>query len=124
MSDPGAAPPPPSPDRASQPYDPPAPSGEDPARTLGLIALLLAIFLNIVGAIVGIVALNKSRRAGHKNGFAVAAIIVGFTLFVISLIIGIVIAVSFAQVASEIATACQGMSGQEITFRGVPFVCP
>jgi len=124
MSDPGAAPPSPLPDRTPQPYGPPAPSGDDPARTLGLIALLLAIFLNIVGAIVGIVALSKSRKAGHKNGFALAAIIVGFTLFVISLIVGIVIAVFFAQVASELATACQGLSGQEITYRGVSFVCP
>lgn len=123
MTDPGATPPP-FPDASYPPNGSPDPTGEDPARTLGLIALLLAIFLNIVGAIVGIVALNKSRKAGHKNGFALAAIIVGFTLFVISLIIGIVIAVSFAQVASELAAACQGMSGQEITFRGVPFICP
>jgi len=43
--------------------------------------LILAILLNIVGLIVGIIALVISRRAGAKNGWAVAAIIVGALTF-------------------------------------------
>ncbi|WP_054011122.1 hypothetical protein [Arthrobacter sp. ERGS1:01] len=52
-------------------------------RGLGITALILAILLNIVGLIVGIIALVISRRAGAKNGWAVAAIIVGAVLFVV-----------------------------------------
>ncbi|WP_258067050.1 hypothetical protein [Arthrobacter sp. GMC3] len=51
-------------------------------RGLGITALILAILLNIIGLILGIIALVISRRAGAKNGWAVAAIIVGAVTFV------------------------------------------
>ena len=52
-------------------------------RGLGITALILAILLNIVGLILGIIALAISRKAGAKNGWAVAAIIVGAVTFVV-----------------------------------------
>lgn len=52
-------------------------------RGLGITAFILAILLNIVGVIVGIIALVISRRAGAKNGWAVAAIVVGTIFFII-----------------------------------------
>lgn len=60
----------------------PTPPENHAGRGLGITALVLAIVLNIVGVIVGIIALVISRRAGAKNGWAVAAIIVGSVLFV------------------------------------------
>ena len=107
------------------PYVPPsAPSGDYPGKTMGLIALILAIFFNIVGGIVGIVALRTSKRAGAKNPLAVAAIIVGFALFVIFFIIGIVGGIAFFTLTTELAQQCTGLSGQEIVIEGTSIVCP
>ena len=118
---------------AGAPYAP-APMTENPGRTLGIVALVLAIFLSIVGAIIGIVALNKSKKAGFKNGPALAAIIVGFVLFAIQLISWIIIAVTLANtpglqdlgnITNEILTACQGLpSGTQVTVRGTAVACP
>lgn len=107
------------------PYLPPtAASGDYPGKTMGLVALILAIFVNIVGAIVGIVALRKSKKAGAKNPLAIAAIIVGFALFVILSIIGIVAGIAFATFTTELLQQCDGLSGQEIIIEGTPLVCP
>lgn len=103
---------------------PPAPGGDYPGKTMGLVALILAIFLNIVGAIVGIVALRKSKKAGAKNPMALAAIIVGFALFVILSIIGILAGVAFVAFTNELLAQCAGLSGQEIVIEGAPVVCP
>ena len=103
---------------------PPASSGDYPGKTMGLVALILAIFLNIVGGIVGIVALRTSKKAGAKNPLAVAAIIVGFALFVILAIIGIVGGIAFATFTTELLQQCDGLSGQEIIIEGTPLVCP
>ncbi|MET0783931.1 DUF4190 domain-containing protein [Orlajensenia leifsoniae] len=62
---------------------PPLHGPEDPGRVLGIVGLVLAIFLNIIGMIVSIVAYNRSKKAGFSNGFAVAGIIVGGILFVL-----------------------------------------
>ncbi|KQO96571.1 DUF4190 domain-containing protein [Leifsonia sp. Leaf264] len=63
---------------------PPLHGADDPGRTLGIIGLVLAIFFNIIGLIVSIVAYNKSRKAGYSNGFAVAGIIVGAVLLILA----------------------------------------
>lgn len=102
----------------------PASNGDYPGKTMGLVALILAIFLNIVGGIVGIVALLKSKRAGHKNPLALAAIIVGFALFVILAVLGIVAGIALASVATDLLAQCEGMTGQEIVIDGTPIVCP
>ncbi|MBC7725276.1 MAG: DUF4190 domain-containing protein [Burkholderiaceae bacterium] len=103
---------------------PVAPGGENPAKTLGIVALVLAIFLNIVGAIVGIVALRKSKKAGFPNGPALAAIIVGFVLFLVFVTFTVVAVIAVFATTGQIAAACEGASGQTITIGGQPFVCP
>jgi len=103
---------------------PPAPGGDYPGKTMGLVGLILAIFFNIVGAIVGIVALRRSKRAGAKNPLAVAAIIVGFALFVILAIIGIFAGIALTAFTTELLQQCDGLSGQEIIIEGTPVVCP
>lgn len=100
------------------------PAGENPARTMGVVALVLSFFFNIVGAIIGIIALNRSKRAGFPNGPALAAIIVGFVLFVVSIIVGIVLVVSFANIANELLRQCEGLRGQQITIGGQTVTCP
>lgn len=50
---------------------------QDPGRTLGIVGLVLAIVASVVGLIISIVAYTKSKKAGFKNGIALAGIIVG-----------------------------------------------
>ena len=70
-------------------YQPP-PAGapaQDPGRTLGIVGLILAIFCNLIGMIVSIIAYTRSKNAGYKNNIAMAGIIVGAVLLVLSLIL-------------------------------------
>jgi uncharacterized membrane protein len=109
------------------PATPPAANGAangavDPNKTFGIVALIVSIFASLIGAILGIVAYTKSKKAGFKNNFALAAIIVGFVLFVIQAIaiIGIVVA-SFAAVNS----LCEGQApGTYETTTGSSITCP
>jgi heme/copper-type cytochrome/quinol oxidase subunit 2 len=111
---------------------PPAPYGAPatqpvPGRTLGIVALIVAIFFNVIGLILGIVALVQSRRAGHKNGFAVAAIIVGAVLTVLGIIIAILAFTAFAAsagLAGEVYEACQAVDFTgTVTVQGLTVDC-
>lgn len=70
---------------------PPGATGEDPGRTMGIVGLILAIFCNLIGMIVSIIAYNRSKSAGYKNNIALAGIIVGAVLLVLSVIINITV---------------------------------
>ncbi|MCU1546415.1 MAG: hypothetical protein JWP30_1515 [Homoserinimonas sp.] len=94
------------------------PAGEDPGRTLGIVGLILAFFFNIVGLIVSIIALNKSRKAGHKNGPAVAGIIVGIVMLILFLIAAVLIA-TLAQAGFEaINDMCTGFDAGTYEVQG------
>ncbi len=60
----------------------PAPAASD-GRTLGIVALVLAFVFQLLGLILGFVALDQSRRAGRGNAPARAAIIVSIVLIVL-----------------------------------------
>ncbi len=67
-------------------------SSVDPGHGLGIASLVLSILgVHLVGLILGIIALNKSKKAGHTNNLALAAII----LSGIGLSIAIIFAVLF-----------------------------
>lgn len=108
-------------------YDAPPANAAVPGKTLGIVALIVAIFFNVIGLILGIVALVQSRKAGHKNGPAVAAIIVGAVLFVIGIIIAIVAVSAIAAAASfatEAVAACQAVDYTGVvTVQGVDVNC-
>jgi heme/copper-type cytochrome/quinol oxidase subunit 1 len=91
--------PPPPPD-AGNPYGAPqygGPPAQDPGRTMGIVGLVLAIFCSLIGMIVSIIAYNKSKAAGFKNNIALAGIIVGAALFVLSLIVNFTIGLPMMQ---------------------------
>lgn len=69
-----------------------APTVAYPGKILGVVAVVVAIFFNLIGLILGIVALNQSKKAGFKNGPALAAIVIGSVLVVLGIIIVIVVA--------------------------------
>ncbi|CAN5339541.1 hypothetical protein BH09ACT6_BH09ACT6_08470 [soil metagenome] len=99
-----------------------APEASVPGKTLGIVALVVAIFFNIIGLILGIVALVQSRRVGAKNGPAVAAIIVGAVLFVLGIVIAIVVV---AVGVGTVSSLCSGLpSGVHHLDSGVTVTCP
>jgi H+/Cl- antiporter ClcA len=97
----------------------PAPAGTDfPGKTLGIVGLILAIFFNLIGLIVSAVALSQSKKAGYKNGPAVAGIIIGAVLLVIGIIISIALGVGAAALVSQCAdlgTGVHEVNGVTIT---------
>lgn len=60
-----------------------------PGRTLGVVGFALSIIplTNLIGLVLSIVALVKSRRAGHFNGFALAGIVIASVGLLIAAII-------------------------------------
>jgi len=104
------------------PAAPVAPVAGDPNKTLGIVALVLSIVASIIGAIIGIVAYTKSKKAGYKNGFALAAIIVGFVIFAIQVISIIVLIVVGLGAANSL---CDGQAPgvYELTTGGT-ITCP
>ena len=131
--------PPPSyqqaPPAASQPaYSaaPPAPYGAPasptiPGKTMGIVAFILSFFVQLIALILGIIALVQSRKAGHKNGWALAAIIISSVLMVIGIIIGIFVIIAFsaaAAVAAETYQACLAVDfSGTVTVQGIEVNC-
>src|SRR5215207_7008171 len=110
-----------APPPASQPtYSsaPPAPYGAPanaavPGKTLGIVAFILSFFVQLIALILGIVALVQSRRAGYKNGWAVAAII-----------IGIAVIIPLITLSQETLAACQAVDfSGTVTVRGLEVDC-
>ena len=66
-------------------------TGVNSGKTLGIVGLVLAFVANIVGLIVSIVALRKSKKAGFKNTPAVAGIVISIISIIgaVALIIGL-----------------------------------
>ncbi|MEN0083185.1 MAG: DUF4190 domain-containing protein [Leifsonia sp.] len=60
-----------------------------PGKTLGIVGLILAIVVPLVGLIISIVAANQSKKAGYKNTLAKAGIIVGAILVALGVIVSI-----------------------------------
>jgi hypothetical protein len=64
------------------------------------VGLIVSIFANVIGLVLSAVALNQSKKAGYKNGPALAGVIIGASLTAIGVIVAIVaIVISFASLA-------------------------
>jgi hypothetical protein len=110
-----------------------APATENPGKTLGIVGLVLGIvgfvvvFLApIAGLIVSILGLNKSKKAGHKNGLAVAGIIVSIVALIVNVIATIVIislAATFGGAAVDMVEQCQADPTGSVEFQGEVITC-
>ncbi|KJL34348.1 hypothetical protein RL72_00058 [Microbacterium azadirachtae] len=60
-----------------------------PGRVLGAVALVLSVLACVVGLVLGYIARSQSRRAGAPNGFAVAAIVIGWITTAFSVLFGL-----------------------------------
>ena len=90
-----------------QPYG--APPAEDPGKTLGIIGLVLSFFTAIIGLIISIVALRKSKKAGFKNTPALIGIIVGILSTIVAIIIAAVSIFALTAVLSQCAQLGPGV---------------
>ena len=96
---------PPAPEPTPAPAPPayaPAPAASD-GKTLGIVALVVAFFVSIVGIILGFVAKGQSKKAGVKNTPATVAIVLGFIFLAIQIIWIIVAVVAFGALAGQCA---------------------
>ncbi len=89
-------------DAAPAPAAPAAPAASD-GKTLGIIALVAAFFISLLGIILGFVARGQSKRAGVKNTPATVAIVLGFIFLIISVIIIVVSAAGAGALLSQCA---------------------
>lgn len=73
----------------------------DPFRTFGVVGFVLSLFaiVNIAGLVVSIVALVRSRRAGFRNGFALAGTVISSIGVVITVIVGGIVVSTFVDAA-------------------------
>jgi hypothetical protein len=97
-----------------------APVGVNPGKTMGLVGLILSAlfcipFSSLAGIIVSIVALVKSRKAGHSNGMALAGIIVGALVLIGGLV--------FWFTVGALALKCQELGPGTHFVDGVTYTC-
>ncbi|MET0694014.1 MAG: DUF4190 domain-containing protein [Propionibacteriaceae bacterium] len=96
-----------------------APVAQDPAKTLGVVGLVLSIFANVIGLVISIVAYRKSRKAGFKNGVAIAGIVIGL-LTTIGLLVGGVVA---GVAAKSLVDTCSELGSGTHVVNGVTYTC-
>lgn len=95
-----------------------------PGRTMGIVAFILSFFVQLIALILGIVALVQSKKAGHKNGFALAAIIISAVLMVLGVILFFAIVIPLLTFSSEALQACQAVGFEgTVTVAGIPVDC-
>lgn len=104
-------------------YGAPAPGTPVPGKTLGIVAFVLSFFMQVIALILGIIALVQSKKAGVKNGFALAAVIISSVLLVVGIIVGIVLISMFSNLANEIVTECSAGGSGIVHVWGQPVPC-
>jgi hypothetical protein len=110
-----------------------APPAENPGKTLGIVGLVLGIvgfglaYLGpIAGLILSIIGLNKSKKAGQKNGIALAGIIVSIVALIVNIIVTIVLisaAATIGGAAIEVVEQCEANPTSTVEFQGETFNC-
>ena len=113
--------------------DGPAATGVDPGRTMGIVGLILGIvgffvfFLApIAGIIVSVIARNKSKAAGFKNGIAKAGLIVSIIALVANIIVTIAlvsIGAALGGAAVDLLEQCQNDPSGVVEFQGQEIPC-
>lgn len=96
----------------------------NPGKTLGVVALVLAILLPLIGLILGFVANGQSKKAGQKNGLAVAAIVIGAILTLLTVVLFAVGGTLFASLFGGLADVCGTYGSGVWEIDGVTYTCP
>ncbi|MGW4929778.1 hypothetical protein ACWEOH_11525 [Agromyces sp. NPDC004153] len=97
-----------------------SPTAPVPGRTLGIVGFALSFLalVNVVALALSIVALVRSKRAGHQNGFAIAGIVIaGVGVTVTLLILGAIVPnlVDAAQTCAQLGTGVHEVGSSTYT---------
>lgn len=117
MSD---VPPPAAPAYSSAPAAP-----VNPGKTMGIVSLILSIIgIHLIGIILGFVGLSQSKKAGQKNGFALAGVIIGFIGMILGLIVIIAFVAGGAALFGGLGQVCAELGTGVWEIDGVTYTCP
>lgn len=96
-------------------------SSSYPGKILGIVGLIVSFLgaFSIIGLILSIVAFVQSKKAGRKNGIALAGIIVG-AIVTILVIIGII---AIAGALAHVVEVCAEHGDGTFTQDGVDYTC-
>ena len=98
--------------------------GRNPGKTLGIVGLVLAIPLAVLGLIFSILGLRKSKKAGQGNALAWIGIVLS-TLMILGSIGAGVFAFTVGWPQFALAQACaEAGPGQYTDQNGTPVTCP
>ncbi|WP_052663599.1 hypothetical protein [Psychromicrobium lacuslunae] len=87
-----------------QPVGYPVQAQQDPGKVMGILSIVLPfVFLGLVGLILGIIGLNKSKKAGFSNAPAVIGIVLSILAIIGSIIVGVVLFVTLQHVLQTCA---------------------
>lgn len=96
---------------------------ENPGKTLGIVALIASFFISLLGLILGIVALNQSKKVGLKNGPAKAAIILSIIFIVLQIGLLIWLLTAGSALLGNAAAVCAENGPGEWVVGGVTYTC-
>lgn len=85
----------------------------DPGRSLGIAGFILALLIPVsaIGLILSIIALVQSRRAGAKNKFALAGVIIGAVITALGIAFIVFGFTSLFQICSELGNGVHQRNG-------------
>jgi heme/copper-type cytochrome/quinol oxidase subunit 2 len=103
----------------------PVPAGAPASdgKTLGIVGVILAIVLPLIGLIVSIIARSQSKRAGVSNGAATAGIVISIILIIGGIILAIALAVGGFALFGGIAQVCSELGPGVWDVDGVTYTC-
>ncbi len=116
--EPTPATPAPAPPAAAAPV-----AAANPGKTLGIVALILAFFFQLVSLILGFVALSQSKKAGQKNTPALVAVILSIVFIVLGIIGLIVFLAAGATLFGGLAQVCNDLGPGVWEVDGVTYTC-
>jgi uncharacterized membrane protein len=125
MSDPNV---PQNPPVATEPGYPAPPQGypsgqpaENPGKTLGIVGLVLGFLgpLSLIGLILSIVGLRKSKKVGQSNGVAVAGIVVSSLVLIGVIILSVVLVTA----AMHLLEVCNDLGPGTHLQNGITYTC-
>lgn len=102
-----------------QPAAPTAVAGVNPGHGMGVAGLVCAFLAPLVGLILSIVAMMKSKKAGMSNGLALAGIIVSS----INMVVGTIILLALIGGAATLVEKCNDLGPGTHVVDGVTYTC-
>lgn len=109
-------------EQTNQPVQPTTPAvALNPGRGLGIASLVVSLAgVGLVGLILGIIGLKKSKKVGQKNGMAVAGIIIG----AVNIVVVAILVITLTSAAVTLVNKCKELGGGTHVDNGVTITCP